>query len=105
MVVENREGAATDVVGTVERMVVGVWKEEKVKGFTGTEVIGEGSFTGDSDFFCKNSSLLLAFRLNEEGLGFFLALGAAMGSLPLVFREKVKMEPIVREKVNHSAVQ
>ena len=49
-----------------------------------------------SDFFAINSSLRFALRFCVEGLLLFLG----RVSLPfLVSREKVKVEPMVREKV------
>ena len=80
-------------------MVV-IWNEEKVKGFTATEDIGEGGSTGeDSTFFLKYSSLLLEFRLNKVRVSFFLALGVAVVSFILVSMEKVEIEPRLSEKV------
>ena len=52
-----------------------------------------------SAFFFRNCSFLLAFLLKVEGLGFFLARGVGDFSFPMVSRERVKVEPIVREKV------
>ena len=45
-------------------------------------------------FFSKNSFLRLAFLLRVEGLLFFLVPGDK-GALPLVSREKEKVEPIL----------
>ena len=52
-----------------------------------------------SAFLGRNCSFLLAFLLRVEGLGFFLAQMAERSSFPLVSRERVKLEPMVREKV------
>ena len=49
-------------------------------------------------FFSKNSFLRLAFLLRVEGLLFFLVPGDK-GTLPLVSREKEKMEPMETEKL------
>ena len=46
-----------------------------------------------------NCSFLLAFLLRVEGLGFLLARGMGDSSFPLVSRERLKVEPMVREKV------
>ena len=48
-------------------------------------------------FFSKNSLLRLAFHLNVEGL--FFLVPEDMGALPLVSREKEKVEPMEREKL------
>ena len=52
----------------------------------------------ESCFFFRNSFRRLAFRLRVEGLIFFLVLGAR-GLPSLVFREKEKVDPILREKL------
>ena len=48
-------------------------------------------------FFSKNSFLRLAFLLSVEGL--FFLVPEDMGALPLVSREKEKVEPMEREKL------
>ena len=48
-------------------------------------------------FFSKNSLLRLAFLLSVEGL--FFLVPEDMGALPLVSREKEKVEPMVSEKL------
>ena len=50
------------------------------------------------DFFFKKSCFLLAFRLTEDGLSFFLTSLEVVAS-PLVPKEKVKSEPIDRENL------
>ena len=58
------------------------------------------SASDSSDFFLlKNSSLRLMFLLKVDGLAFFLAL-LGRASLLLVSREKEKVEPMLREKLN-----
>ena len=49
-------------------------------------------------FFSKNPFLRLAFLLRVEGLLFFLVPGDK-GALPLVSREKEKVEPMESEKL------
>ena len=65
---------------------------------TGGRWIGFGAFTieGDSTFLFRNFSLLAAFRLRVEGLDLFFFFDKDATSLES--REKVKVEPTVREK-------
>ena len=52
-----------------------------------------------ADFLFKKSSFLLTFLLMAEGLSFFLTTSLEV-ELTLVSREKEKLDPIFREKVN-----
>ena len=56
------------------------------------------STTAGKDFFIKNSCLRLAFLLSADGL--FLVLAGKVSLPPLVSKEKVKVEPMVRENLN-----
>ena len=78
--------------------------------FTAAAVVAPGEIsTGGStaenepeeklSFFLRNSSLLLAFLLWVEGLVRFFA-RVAFTFFPLVSREKEKVEPILRVKLN-----
>ena len=58
-----------------------------------------GLATAGFCFFFKNSSLRLAFLLSVEGLLIFLVTGDT-DALILVSKEKEKVEPIAREKLN-----
>lgn len=51
-----------------------------------------------SSFFFRNCSLRLAFLLCVEGLGFFRVTGSKAWP-PLVSKEKLKVDPILREKL------
>ena len=51
-----------------------------------------------SSFFSRNCALRLAFLLCVEGLGFFRVTGSKAWP-PLVSKEKLKVDPILREKL------
>ena len=63
---------------------------------TTSEVAGVGFC-----FLCRNAALRLAFLLSVDGLDLFLVLPllTRAGPLPLVSREKEKVEPTEREKL------
>jgi hypothetical protein len=79
-------------------------EEEEEDGTEAEEAAGVSRFGWG--FFLRNSSLLSAFLLRQDGLGFFffrtsalaeVVLSLAEGVFSLVSREKEKLEPTVRE--------
>ena len=75
----------------------GLLSEDAGEGVTDLE---ELAFDGvrASSFFFRNCALRLAFLLCVEGLGFFRVTGAKAWP-SLVSREKLKVDPILREKL------